>query len=59
MVTGGLTVPCREGCKKGGSAPEQRITGPAWDIQTPRKGAWDETSFEHGIRAGIDTRAVM
>ena len=52
-------MPCREGCKKGGSAPEQRITGPAWDIQTPRKGAWDETSFEHGIRAGIDARAVM
>lgn len=59
MVTGGLAVPCREGRKKGGSAPEQQMTDPAWDIQTPRKGTWDETSLEHGIRAGIDARAVM
>ena len=59
MVTGRLVVPFREGCMKGGSALEQQMTGPAWDIQTPRKGAWEETSFEHAIRVGIDKRAVM
>lgn len=54
-----LVVPFREGCLKGGSAPEQQMIDPAWDIQTPRKGTWDETSLEHGTRAGTDKRAVM